>query len=79
MKEEELKVCRKYSFWKHPFRYFKDRKAIKFINWYVNYQWNNGLKEEVEKGELDLLMYGGAVMKDGKHIDYKEFIKNTKL
>jgi uncharacterized protein YkvS len=66
----EIRVIRNYSFWKHPIKWWKDRKAIKILDLYINSKWKNGLKEEVEKMTEDMLMYGSTIMdKDGKRIN----------
>ena len=67
-RKREIKVSRKYSFWRHPIKYFKDRKKIAFLEMYLNNQWENGLREEVDKVNRDILFYGGAFMKDGKRV-----------
>jgi len=65
----EITITRTYSFWRHPIKWWKDRKKFAFMNIMANQMWKNGMKEEVEKMQLDMLMYGSAVMKDGERID----------
>ena len=71
--EDEIKIIRNYSFWKHPIKWWKDRKKMKVANFLINYQWKHGMKEEVEKMQMDMFLYGSAIAKDGKRIDPKKF------
>lgn len=76
IKEESgIVVTRNYSFWKHPIRWIRDRKKIKMANFFFQYEWKNGMKEEVEQCEEDLLLYGSTLMKDGKRVDIKKIIR----
>lgn len=74
MKENEIKITRNYSFWKHPFKWWRDRKVIKVANFLINYEWEHGMREEVYKMQEDLIFYGSAFCKDGKRIDPKNII-----
>lgn len=67
--ERELKVTRNYSFWRHPIKWWMDRKKINIMNAYVNYQWEHGMREEISKMNTDLFLYGSAAMKDGRRIN----------
>lgn len=70
MKEREIKVTRNYSFWRHPIKWWKDRRKIALLDLYVNHRWENGMREEVFEMNMDFLRYGSAVMdKDGKRVD----------
>lgn len=73
MKEPELKITRNYSFWKHPIKWFKDRKKVKMANFLINYQWEHGMREEVQQMSHDMMFYGSVIMKDGKRVDPSKF------
>ena len=79
MEKNEIKITRNYSFWKHPIKWWKDRKVMKVANFLINYQWKHGMKEEVEKMQYDIMFYGTAVAKDGKRIDPNKFPPPTQL
>lgn len=68
-----IKLIRSYSFWKHPIEWFRDRKRMKLLEALVNYEWEHGLKEEVERGITDSVLYGGAIFKNGKRVDPNNF------
>jgi len=72
-KEPELKITRNYSFWKHPIKWFRDRKKMKMANFLINYEWEHGMREEVEKMQMDILLHGTAIMKKGKRVDLSKF------
>lgn len=65
MQNREIKVTRNYSFWKHPIKWWQDRKVIKFMDWYANYQWNHGMKEKAEKMSIEMIMKGTVIV-DGE-------------
>ncbi len=77
--ENELKITRNYSFWKHPIKWWKDRKIFKVANFIINQEWQNGLKEEVSKMEMDIFMHGTAVMKKGKRVDPTNLLAKNSL
>lgn len=60
---KEIKVIRNYSFWRHPIKWFKDRKAIAVLNQVVNYQWENWMKEEVHEAQRNMMLYGTSIIK----------------
>jgi len=72
-------VRRNYSFWKHPIKWWKDRKKITLMNFWVNKMWENGMREEVELMDLDLMMFGAAFMdKNGARVDPRQFQPSKK-
>lgn len=74
-KEREIKVVRNYSFWRHPIKWWKDRKAIALLDLYVNKKWEEGMREEVFKANMDMMFYGGAIFdsKTMKNVPMKTF------
>ena len=74
MEENEVKVSRNYSFWRHPIKWWNDRKNIALLNMYVNYQWEHGMREEVAEMKWDIFKYGTAIMdKNGKRVNPEKF------
>jgi hypothetical protein len=53
-----FKIKASYSFWKHPIRYVKEMKYRRILQLFMEYEWEHGMKEEVEKETKDLLLYG---------------------
>lgn len=53
-----FKITPSYSFWEHPIRWIKERKTRNLMGKIIEYQWNNGMKEKVEKASMDMIMYG---------------------
>lgn len=76
--EDEIEIKPNYSFWRHPIRWLIDRKKRRLLQAILNMQWRNGLREEVEQMQDDWFVYGQAIMKDGKRVDPKNFIKINK-
>ena len=70
---KEIRVTRNYSFWRHPIQWFKDRRKIHLLDMLVNHEWEHGLKEEIQKGMFDVVMKGGTVFKNGKHVSLENF------
>lgn len=58
MKNIEIKAI--YSFWRHPLKWMIERKMRKIMEGMVNYAWEHGMKEDVEKASHDLMLYGKA-------------------
>ena len=75
-KQNEIKIIRNYSFWKHPIKWWKDRKIMKMANFFVNYEWEHRMREEVQKMKMDIFLYGSAVAKNGRRIDSKDVFKD---
>ena len=48
----------KTSFWKHPFKWWKDRKMARLMEKLISYRWENGGKEEFEERIKHNLYYG---------------------
>ena len=65
--EKEIEVKASYSFWRHPFKWRKEKKARLLLQFYINQQWKNGMKENFYRMNMDVMMYGIAIVdKDGK-------------
>lgn len=60
--EKPYKIKRSYRFWQHPIRWWKDRKPIKLLNFYLDYEWNHGGKEKMAKMAEDMCLFGRAIV-----------------
>lgn len=47
MKKREIRIKANYSFWKHPIRWWKERRQREVMEALVNWNWENGGKEEL--------------------------------
>ena len=65
--EKDIQVTRNYSFWRHPIKWWKDRKKIALMNILVNNYWENGGKETVEKATMEAMLYGTTIIKQGAY------------
>jgi len=66
----------KYKWYKNPIKYFRDRKKIKLMNIIFLEWYNKEGRKEIDKCKLDLLLYGTAIMSNGKRVSYHEFYEN---
>lgn len=48
----------KTSFWKHPFKWWKDRKTARLMRFIIAYQWEHGGKEDFERMWKHQTYYG---------------------
>lgn len=62
MKKVEIKVIRNYSFWRHPIKWWKDRKPRALLEMYLNHRWDKDLEQEVEKMLKDVFLNGSTTM-----------------
>lgn len=67
--KQEIKIKSLWKWWKHPIRWYKDRKKIKLMNIMANHWYQNGGSEEVSKMTVEAIIYGTAISKDGVRIN----------
>lgn len=53
-----FKVETKTSFWKHPFKWWRDRKSARLFGKILDYKWKNGLEKEFDEYRKHHLLYG---------------------
>ncbi len=71
-----VEIKRSYSFWRHPIKWFKDRKKIKVLEFLVNNELDKGLADEIYKVQSDMVIYGfGGLDKDGKRVHPRKLQK----
>jgi hypothetical protein len=62
-KPDYIRIKANYSFWKHPIKWIRERKMRKVLEKMVNFHWQNGGREEVQKKMTEALMFGTNVTK----------------
>jgi hypothetical protein len=61
--KERIKIKANYSFWRHPIKWLKERKHRAVLEHMMNFHYQNGGKEEIEKKIKEMMIFGTSVTK----------------
>lgn len=62
-----------YSPWKHPIKWWRERKLRRILQVFVSHKYPQ-IEQELLKAQVDMMLYGHAVMKGGKHVPIRNII-----
>lgn len=68
---EKITIRANYSFWRHPIKWFRERKMRHILQLFMDQKYPD-LAPEIRKAQIDMMFYGGAFLKGDKHIPFLE-------
>jgi hypothetical protein len=65
-----------YSFFQHPIKWLKEWRIRRLVRKHIQRRYAE-MQPELQKAEMDMFLYGGAVMKGDKHVPFMDYVKSN--
>lgn len=74
-RSKRIEVRSSYRFWEHPIRWFQERKMRRFLEEIANYEWDNGMEEEVMTMMRASILFGTTTPTEAQKKELGKYLR----